>query len=696
VAINPSRSGSGGGGGVGGGTATLTTEQTAAIGKVATIETELENEGAELAAGSSVPKGSTRTYTVGDVVFTLQSKQADRTAANPIDAAELNKWTVVSQFPALSTTFPVSKLIPKGYRLLHTDGSILNLIATGTTGATITLADWKVEVQSLNTLNDWVKESNNDYATGQKVITGDTRVFEVTGILVTITYRGTGTLTAPYTTKAISATELANWKYLGQASTPTVYPGAVLAPKGFQYQRAETGQLLELKTTAVLPATFAAGDWEQISKPLIRVLNGETFDLLAFNTSLEKNITFYNANLQNGPANSAQGANGQAYYSGDAKNGQTILTILSTSSATNDSLVVGVWRNILKTTTVNAVEVSNWDGWKEFTLARPFAPSSNNMTAFTGSKVLWNLTHNINPFYLAQAPLSLKPLTTWADYRVGSLRSATGALVFEGTIPTAGTEEITLTWRNAAIEWVVGKTSTATIPKAITIHNFGVATATALKGALHSGGEAHLEGGGNYSIAAADWEDGQWVSFTHTAGVDTGERLTVSGFAGAYLRDGSSRDISGGLPMGKRDCLFLAKITSNGGQKYLNVKNESIDAASLVGYANVTAPVTSRNLVNIKGTTIARANAVAPNALPATHYVDVLSGTFSPLYVDGCIFDIPSGLAVSAGQDLFLGANGAFSLTAPAVAVGNIRQPVAVVRHDLRGQIKLRDSITHQ
>jgi hypothetical protein len=211
-------------------------------------------------------------------------------------------------------------------------------------------------------------------------------------------------------------------------------------------------------------------------------------------------------------------------------------------------------------------------------------------------------------------------------------------------------------------------------------------------------GEAHIEGGGNYSMDAVNWFDGMWLTFTHTAGQHTTERLVVTGFAGASLRDGTSLNISAGFFIGRQDTNLLVSVTENGGLKFLNIKNESRDAHAIAGYITPPAGITAGTLVNVSGSTISKANAIAPNALAATHYIDVVSGALTPLYGDDCLFRLPllptTLSTAKAGDDLFLGANGQFSVEAPAIEEGNIWQPVAVVRADSRGVIKLRPPAT--
>lgn len=114
----------------------------------------------------------------------------------------------------------------------------------------------------------------------------------------------------------------------------------------------------------------------------------------------------------------------------------------------------------------------------------------------------------------------------------------------------------------------------------ITVHNAGKAGPTALVSSLHDGAEVHVEGGGDYTISAADWDDGQWFRLVQTAGTNTTERLLPSGFAGAFFRNGDSRDISAELDIGRQDAQFLCTITSNGGNKFLNVSDRLTDSES--------------------------------------------------------------------------------------------------------------------
>jgi hypothetical protein len=441
-------------GGTGG---SLSDADKAAIAKIATIETQLSEvvtnfseEGQELTAGENVEQGDTRTYTVGGATFTLENRlKTKRKVNDPIDVTELNRWLVKSQFVATATAFPANALIPKGFNLKHTDGSILINKSTRVTGAEIDLTQWDTEVNSFNVLNDWIVNANDDYAVGDKLLRGDDRRITVGTTPVRITYRG-----ADKTAATLTAAELANWEIIPN-SPATAYPGAVLAPKGFVYYRSETGQLLQLTTDRTLPAAFDAGQWASVSSTLVKYVGaGETFNVLSLPTIAEKFVFFQSANIQNGVGNATYNATGFARYPGDGKNGPILMTILTSS---NPAITVGEWQNTLTTTTVNSVDTQTWSGWTEYKLERPWGVSSANGEVYTGTRVVWDLTHNIIPFRIDSGkPITLKPKTTWADYRAGSLRDTGGAvLAFNGTFPASGTGEVLVTWRNATPEWTV-------------------------------------------------------------------------------------------------------------------------------------------------------------------------------------------------------------------------------------------------
>lgn len=671
-------------GGNSGGTATLSQADRDAIAKVGTLETQLtdaetrfSDDGKELTAGENVKQGDTRTYTLGDAVFTLENRvKTARKVANPIDVAEVNKWLIKSQFPPLSYIYPASVVVPKAYRLQHTDGSVLTAKDTFASGATIDLSKWNVEISSVSRLNDWIADAGDDYAEGDKLLKADDRRIPVGSVGARITYRG-----ADKTAVKLDAAELGDWEIPNAIAM--AYPGAVLAPRGFLYQRSENGKLLRLRDNRLLPATFDASQWDTLASDA-RLLSGEVFNILSFPTIPEKILIFNNCNLQNGPANSTQGVSGWGFWFGDARNGRMFLRILTSD---NPSLTIGEWTTTLSTTILNGNDLATWTDWVEPPLARPYDNTANNGSVFTGGRYTWNLAHNIRPARISGFgdPVRLKPLTTWADYRPGSIQGIT----FTGTPPTSGTTEITIAQFNPG-GWILTKQANPIGGSGITVHNFGVAGTTALKGSLHQSGEVHVEGGGNYSIAAADWDDGQWFRITHTAGANTAEVLTITGFTGVYLRDDASRDIRSGLFIGRQDCSFEVTVTLNGTNKYLNIKDTSIDAFSIAGYATPAAGITPGTLVNWDGTTMRRANAIAPNVFAATHYIDAVSGALTPLLEDGCIFTLPATITgVTPGQILYLGANGAFSTTRPAIATGNILQDVCVVRSGSKGRIRL-------
>jgi hypothetical protein len=257
----------------------------------------------------------------------------------------------------------------------------------------------------------------------------------------------------------------------------------------------------------------------------------------------------------------------------------------------------------------------------------------------------------------------------------------------------------------------------------ITVHNFGVATSTALQGTIHNGAEVHVEGGGNYTIAAGDWSDGQWFRITHTAGAATTERLIPSGFQGQFLRNGNSTAIAvAGLSIGKRDGVYVATVTQNGGNKFLNIFDNSfvpidttfsltsgsgapISHSAIATYllnqqilARMTpgTNVGTRNLVGISGNSNAQASATG-TAIAANAYVHDHSAATTPFFTDGYVIDatwIPTGAVV--GQTLWLGTAGAIALAPPPIVSGNIIQEIGFVRQGGQGVIRFGTPYTVQ
>lgn len=664
---------------------TLSDADKAEIAKIAALDTAIKKDGGELVAGESIAQGANRTYTIGDVIFDLENRVAGtRTVANPIDATELDKWMILGQFPPTSFNFPPTSLIPKGYRLKRADGSILVNKATRVTPAVLDITKWSIENPGTGVIDEWIKNAGDDHAAGEKLFKADDRRIEVAGVGVRMTYRGADIDSCP----AMSLAEIANWEYVSQAITPTVYPASALAPKGFRYRRNESSQLLQLKANTLLPATYDAAQWEAVSGANIRVLNGTNFDILTALSIVETEGVFDRVpQLTNGPNNAAQNVSGYWRVIGDSKNGLIMLTI---SDGTNIDKLAGDWDLRVSTDAQNVTTIGSW---RKLLPSGNYKNSANNLAIFTPDKIYWNLAHNLTVSFVGDGPISLLPIGDWSE-RTGNI-TATGAATVFGQFPLSGSDEIELHYDPATLRFNIREASSSN--RAPTVHNFGLTANVALKGATHHMAQVHVEAGKDYTIAAADWADGQWFRLVQTAGTNTTEKLLPSGFAGAYLRDGSSRDISGGILIGRQDTKMEVTITNNNGQKYLNIDDKSTDAHAISGYANPPAGITAQMLVNVNGATIAKANAIAPNALAATHYIDMISGALTPLYADGCIFTLPAAVAgASAGQDLFLGANGAFSTTAPASASGNIRQPVAVVRINGKGVIKLREAGGYQ
>jgi len=543
-------------------------------------------------------------------------------------------------------------------------------------------------VQPLVFLADIANEGGMHTA-GQKLLTGNDRRMMTGNIAVKINYRGDETDSCP----ALSVGELLYWEYVGQSSIPITYPGAGLAIKGFKY-RHTNGQLLQARNNANLAATFDAAQWEAVAEGrVVREVVGGSVDALTLLDAPENAFFLNGVTVNNGPGNLAQNVSGWLYAAGDGKNGVVTLTVIS---GNNVGTIGGTWSRTI-TTPAPTVPVpnpsTNYGVWARTPLAVTPTASVNNADVFSGSSIIWDLSHTIKPVFTLDAPIVLTPRTDWST-RTGSISIAFGTLV--GSLPTYGTEPVELVYNPSPISWII-RTKPLTLRAGKTVHNFGVAAVTALKGLDHNLAEVHIEGGGNYSMAASDWFDGMNLTFIHTAGQNTTERLIITGFAGAFLRDGTSLNISAGLFIGRQDTDLSVTITENGGLKYLNIKNDSRDAHAIAGYITPPGGIGAGTLVNVSGSTIARANAIAPNALAATHYIDAVSGALTPLYSDGCVFrllPLPALSTAKAGDDLFLGANGFPTLEAPPIEEGNILQPVAVVRPDGRAVVKLRPPAT--
>ena len=544
-------------------------------------------------------------------------------------------------------------------------------------------------------IETWIANEGNAHTAGQKLKTGDSRRMVLGAVAVQINYRGDDTDSCP----ALSVDELLYWEYIGQSSIPTIYPGAGLAIKGYQY-RHSNGQLLQVRANANLAATFDATQWQPVAEGrVVREVVGGSVDALALLDAPENFFTLNGVTVSNGPGNAAQNVSGNIYTAGDGKNGVVTLTVIS---GNNVGAIGGTWFRRV-TTPEPTVAVPNpptdTGAWARTPLTVALIDSVNNGDVFTGSSISWDLNHTIKPAFTVNGPIVLTPKTDWST-RTGTLSIQSGTLI--GSLPTHGTEPIELVYSPSPISWTI-KTKPPTVQTGKTIHNFGLVDAIVLKGVDDNLGEAHIEGGSGYSIAAADWFDGMSIRFTHTAGQNTEERLKVSGFAGAYLRNGTSRNISDGMFIGRQDCKFTVTITENGGQKYLNIDDTSPDAFAIWAYPPTPPPNQKyhptawiQKLVSLAGTEMVKANAIAPNAVAATHFVDAWDDMLTPLYGDGKIFTLPAAISAAnpaIGSLLYLGAAGGFSLTPPDVTVAdNIRQPVAIVMQGGKGRIRLLEA----
>lgn len=410
--------------GVGG---SLSDADKAEIAKVAGLNAAIQKDGGELVAGETVSQGANRTYTIGDVVFDLENRVAGtRTVANPIDAAELDKWTVLGQFPASSLTFPAGLLIPKGYQLKHSDGAILQNKSTRVAPSTIDVTKWTTVVEGTQSTRNWILNINDDYARDEELFKGDDRRLYVVGIdpgsgsAVRMTYRGNYVEKCP----ELTATVLNDWEYVSQSQVPTVYPAGALAIKGFRYRR--SGQPLKLKQNIKLPTDFDATQWEPDgSLGILHTPPGGSIDLLQAHTFPERFGVFANASLNNAPSNAGTNCTGNWAYSGDAKNG--ILTI-NVARADLARLVGGIWTIERKTTKVNNVDQTAWESWIK-TEVTSWVDSTNNAQLFTGTYTTLLDGHNVSIVYVAQAPAYVRPQKDWGTVGKITANDANGAVI---------------------------------------------------------------------------------------------------------------------------------------------------------------------------------------------------------------------------------------------------------------------------
>ena len=528
----------------------------------------------------------------------------------------------------------------------------------------------------------WIKAANGPYKVGVKVFNADNRRIEVAGVAVQITYTGVDDYTLP----ALTAAELAKWEYVGQESTPIVYPAGAIAPIGFKYRRTETGQVFELLDNVLLPANFDASQWRLESGQSLLEVKVGPYNIFAAASIVESSGTFNRIDISNGPNNAAQNVTGTWNRVGNTTVGAIILDLVD---GTNIATIGGTWINRYTTATSPPnVGTKSFDGWSKVATTGAYIPSAPDKQFFSPDKVLWDLSHNIVLNFTGDGPITLRPTTDWSN-RTGGL-TVTGGNPLRGSLPLSGSAPCELTYTvglPGGAAWVVSNTPSSN--RATTVHNAGVTAPIALNGRQHHLAEVHVEDGANYTINAGDWADGQRLEFLHTAGHNTGERLIATGFAGVFLRDGSSLPVSN-LYIGRQDANLELTITKNGGAAFLNIKDRSIDAHSVQGYITPPAGITAGMLLNISGNTIQKADAIAPGVLGATHYIDAVTGAATAVYGDGCRFPLPTYLVNPiAGQILYLGEDGLFSLSKPPFQVGTILQDVGFVRVDGWGQIKL-------
>lgn len=120
-----------------------------------------------------------------------------------------------------------------------------------------------------------------------------------------------------------------------------------------------------------------------------------------------------------------------------------------------------------------------------------------------------------------------------------------------------------------------------------TIHNFS--SAVTLVSKTDNEGEVHIESTNPYTINAADWNDGDWFDIINTSGADINTPFNVAGFAGAFLRDGTTTPIVGATnALGKQDAHHTVRITENplnSGIKYLNIYTKA--EGNMAGFVDV-------------------------------------------------------------------------------------------------------------
>jgi hypothetical protein len=109
-----------------------------------------------------------------------------------------------------------------------------------------------------------------------------------------------------------------------------------------------------------------------------------------------------------------------------------------------------------------------------------------------------------------------------------------------------------------------------TFARSDTLHDFGNATVTALTRFNHNA-EAHYEGGAGFSIDGSKSVDGNVYYLLNTSGAEQKDKLTFINFAAAYLRNGADeKTITSPFTIAK-GIKYLASVTDNGGNKYLNI-----------------------------------------------------------------------------------------------------------------------------
>lgn len=196
------------------------------------------------------------------------------------------------------------------------------------------------------------------------------------------------------------------------------------------------------------------------------------------------------------------------------------------------------------------------------------------------------------------------------------------------------------------------KTIKSPLPnKVAALHDLGVATPTPLKSVNHQT-EAHFEGGGGFVINGVNSVDGDYYYLLNTSGSEQKDKLTFSNFAGAYLRNGVSEvEITSPFTIVK-GVKYLASVTVNGVNKYLNLVPLADSPTSAIQTLNATGAVSQWGSTVIIGATALTANITLTLPSAATS----IGKSIRFIRLDNTTFTVT--LAAQAGQTVTLTNNG--------------------------------------